>query len=201
MMKLAVLSFLMTSAFGQSAYEVAPQNYTKVFENEYVRVSRAVYRPGDKLKHHTHPSQPTVYVYLTDSGPIKFFHAAGPALTRRPVRAGAIRFSRGNAEMHEVESYSETVAESIRIELLTEPMDLPAADVRLPPESPLFENGQIRIERMSCGAGTECRIERGPGVLVSIDGKTVTWQSAPATYSPDAAERVVILYLKTGPKP
>lgn len=199
-MKVAALSLLTTIAAGQSAYDIAPQNYTKLFENEYVRVSRAVYRPGDKLKHHTHPQEPTVFVYLTDSGPIKFFHAAGAALTRGPVKAGAIRFTRGNAELHEVESYSETVAESIRIELLTEPVDLPMPDVRLAPDSANFDNGQIRIERMSCDAAIPCRIEGCPSVLVSIDAKTATWHSAPATYRPESAERIVTLYLKTGRK-
>ena len=52
-----------------------PGNYSLVFENQAVRVIRVVYQPHEKLEIHDHPSTPTVYVYLTDSGPVKFMHA------------------------------------------------------------------------------------------------------------------------------
>jgi hypothetical protein len=150
----------------QDAYQVAPNNYRKVFENEWVRISRVTYRPGEKIAAHTHPAIPTLYVYLNDAGPIRFFHLGGDAIRRPPVKEGAMRFTRGSNELHEVESESESVAESLRIELLTEPLDLPQKDVRLAPGFEPFENGQLRIQRMNCEPAPDCVPPRGPGVWI-----------------------------------
>lgn len=84
-MRLATLLLLTRSLSAQSPYEVAPENYQKLFEDEYFRVSKATYRPGDKIKFHAHPLTATVYVYLTDSGPVRFFHAGGGGITRAAV--------------------------------------------------------------------------------------------------------------------
>ena len=56
-------------ARAQNPYSTLPRNYTLELENESVRISRVKYFPGDKLAVHSHPSIPTVYVYLTDGGP------------------------------------------------------------------------------------------------------------------------------------
>ena len=68
---------------------------------------------------------PTVYVYTTDGGPIRFLHVEGYSIDRPAVKAGGIRFNRGMVEQHEVESLSEIPSEYLRIELKTEPLELP----------------------------------------------------------------------------
>jgi beta-alanine degradation protein BauB len=97
------------SAAAQDPYQVAPENYHLVFENEWARATRVTYRPGDKLPVHSHPPTPTtVYVYVTDGGPIRFGHVTGEhvegvMITRKAVQAGAIRFAHGAPETHTVE--------------------------------------------------------------------------------------------------
>jgi hypothetical protein len=84
---LSVLS--VSAAFGQDPCKLE-------FENEWVRVSRVAYAPFGKAKTHDHPAYPTVYVYTTDGGPIRFRHNDGIEIDRGSVKAGGIRFNRGN---------------------------------------------------------------------------------------------------------
>src|SRR5450759_3363865 len=74
MSRLITLLAVAIMACAQQPYSTLPQNYTLAFENESVRISRVKYSPVDKLPVHSHPSIPTVYVYLTDGGPIRFIH-------------------------------------------------------------------------------------------------------------------------------
>src|SRR5207253_10160473 len=117
------------------------------FENAWVRVSRVSYPPLGKSKLHSHPKVPTVYVYTTDSGPMRFKHDEGIMIERRPVKAGGLRFNRGMVEAHEVETLSDFPTEYFRVELKTERLELPMRDVRIPPEEDHgFENAQVKIE-------------------------------------------------------
>lgn len=99
-------------AAAQNAYETAPRNYRLEFENESVRISRAMFAPGDKLPVHDHPGNPTVFVYMTDGGPIRFTHVK-PAFTaeRRAVKEGAIRYHTGAKETHIVEYMGDAPSE------------------------------------------------------------------------------------------
>src|SRR5688572_7282865 len=117
--------------FCQNPYQAAPDNYKLEFENDWVRVSRVTYRPGDKLPVHEHPALPTVYVYVTDGGPIQFGHQQFAAARRGAVKAGQIRFNKGNKETHTTEYLGDTPSEYVRVELKTEPFELPARDVRI----------------------------------------------------------------------
>lgn len=56
-------------ARAQDPVKAAPKNYTVVFENDQVRVLRAVLAPGDKTGMHEHPSN--VVIPLT-TGPATF---------------------------------------------------------------------------------------------------------------------------------
>lgn len=159
--------------FAQDPYATAPNNYKLEFENEWVRVSRVSYRPGDKLPVHSHPAYPTVYVYVTDGGPITFGHQEFATMQRRPVKAGQIRFNRGNEETHTTEYLGEAPSEYIRVELKTEPVDLPRRDVRIAPDDPKpFENGQIRIERAAC---SPCEPLPSPSVVITMADRKVLW--------------------------
>jgi hypothetical protein len=173
LLAVGIVMALVSLLSAQDAYQVAPNNYRKVFENEWVRISHVTYRPGEKIGAHTHPAIPTIYLYLNEAGPIRFFHLGGDAIRRPPVKQGAIRFTKGSNELHEVESESETVAESLRIELLTEPLDLPEKDVRLAPGFEPFQNRQVRIQRMMCDPAPDCVAPKGPGVWVV--GSTPVW--------------------------
>jgi len=183
----------------EDPYRVAPDNYHFVFENEWARASRVTFRPGDKLPVHQHPSTPTtVYVYVTDGGPIRFSHVtgenvAGLSIVRKPVRAGGIRFAHGAPETHTVEYLGDVPTEYARIELRTEPIDRPVRDVRLPPEpaelskssrSVRFENGQVRIVQLTCAAGQMCAGNAAePAVVVTMSGPhrgEIEWSPGPA---------------------
>ncbi len=91
---------------GQNAVDILSKNYRVTFENDDFRVVHVVYRPHEQLPLHDHPVAPTVYVYLTDSGPVKFSHVEEQPfiLIRPPEKAGTFRFSPGRLEKHTVEN-------------------------------------------------------------------------------------------------
>lgn len=100
------------------------RNSTLVFENQAVRVIKVSYWPHEKLPVHDHAKTPTIYVYLSDSGPVRFSHAEDHpfSLIRRTLRAGAFRISPGRMEVHAVENLSDTPTEFLRVELKTVPL-------------------------------------------------------------------------------
>jgi len=126
---------------------------------------------------HERPPTPTsVYIYVTDGGPMRFKHITGFSvpgytITRPPVKAGAIRFAHAAPETHSVEYLGDIPTEYVRIELRTEPLDIPFRDVRIPPAAldptksavrKEYENGQIRILRVVCAAGQTCPKSENP---------------------------------------
>src|SRR5215471_13613571 len=162
----------------QDPYQVAGDHYHLLFENEWVRATRVTYGPHETAPVHQHPPTPTTaYVYITDGDVMRFRHitgagVAGLNIDRKPVLAGGIRFAHGAPETHSVEYLGDAPTEYVRIELRTEPLDRPVRDVRLPPVvlgmlKPVaqiyFENGQVRIIRMACGAGQRCPASEQPG--------------------------------------
>jgi hypothetical protein len=161
----------------QDPYRVAGDHYHLAFENDWARATRVTYAPHDTAPVHNHPPNPvTVYVYVTDGGSIEFNHVtgehvAGVTITRKPVKAGAIRVAHGAPETHAVKYLGDEPTEYARIELRTEPLDRPVRDVRLPPYvfdraqavEQQFENGQLRIVRVRCEAGRLCPDSPHPG--------------------------------------
>lgn len=180
---------LAMTALAQDPYKVAPKNYRLEFENDWVRVSRVRYEPGDKIAVHDHPSFPTVYIYVTDGGEIQFGHQEFYALRRKPVKAGQIRFNRGNRETHSTEYFGDQPSEYLRVELKVEP-DRPAKDVViLPDDQTPFENKMVRIERCS-----PCGIVPAPSVLVSLEDRSAVWvESGAAVFSEGRHIRVRVL--------
>jgi hypothetical protein len=151
------------------------QTATLELENEWVRVERVTYGPGEKLTLR-HPELPTIYIYLTDAGPIRFKHETF-TIERRPVRVGGIRFSRGAVEKHTAENLTDAAGAYVRVELKTEPVEPPRRDVRLDaePHAPdenicktQFENGQVRIVRMTCAAGRTCPPPETPDLFAVV---------------------------------
>jgi hypothetical protein len=184
----------------QSAFTAAPEHYTLEFENEYVRVVRVHYGPHETSSLHEHPANPTVYVYTTDGGEMLFVHEK-TTITRKPVAAGAIRFSGGAIEKHTVTNLTGQASEYFRLELKTDPIDRPVRDVRLDPKGE-FENGQIRIRRIACPARVDCAPMVVSWPAVAIDGASFRWvvpRNGPPHSGTDGALALTIVELKSKP--
>jgi len=157
---LAVIAFLgaLPLIWGQNAIEVAPQNYRLTFDNRDFRVIRVIYRPHEHVALHSHPATPTLYVYLTDSGPVRFSHEEEHAfsLIRPPEKAGTFRFSPGRLEKHTVDNLGDIDSQFLRVELKTLPLGYGGNSVRGPKtfdavHSGLrreFESDRLEIDRI-----------------------------------------------------
>lgn len=160
---------------GQDAATLLPKNYKVQFENEWVRVTSVRYGANEKLPEHTHTELPSVYVYLTDSGPVAFRHVGGPAVTRQPVKAGMFRVFRGIKETHEVENIG-AATEFLRVELKTESADTAAIRGKFerPPVSAeaavQFDHTQFRISRIWLQPGQQRSIaaDAHPALLIAM---------------------------------
>jgi hypothetical protein len=148
-------------ASAQDPTKVAPEAYKLQFENEWVQVTRVHYGPYAKVPTHDHTRWPVAYVYLNNSGPIKFTHVGWdePVLTRPPTTAGSFRLSPTNAvkETHQVENPTGLPSNFLRVEFKTEVVDRELMRGRFVRQSyPAgrnirrveFENGQIRVTRL-----------------------------------------------------
>jgi quercetin dioxygenase-like cupin family protein len=184
---------------GQDPYVVAGNHYHLLLENEWVRATRVTYGPHETAPVHEHPPTPTsIYIYVTDGGEFRFKHmtgfkVSGYTITRPAVKAGAIRFAHAAPETHSVEYLGDAPTEYVRIELRTEPVNVPFRDVRIPPRAmdPAksaveneFENDQIRILRVVCAAGEKCPASQNPDdpaivtVMKGPDKGAVRWSPA-----------------------
>jgi hypothetical protein len=175
------------------------------FENAWVRVSRVTYPPfGKSTTKHNHPSIPTVYIYLTDSGPMRFKHDEGIVIERRPVKAGQLRFNRGMVEKHEVESMSDFATEYLRIELKTEPLELPVRDIRIAADEDRgFEKAQFKIEKLTCGAHERCAVTELPSLAVNLNDRKATWVqdgSPVLENSGNEPAKLIRIVLKSAPR-
>ena len=167
-------------AMAQDPFIAVPKNYRLEFENDSVRVSRAMFAPGDKLPIHDHPAYPTVFVYLTDGGPIRFTHIQPKFTVERPaVEKGGIRFHTGTKETHVVEYLGDSPSEYLRIELKTERPDKKTQHIRIAPDDRTpFENSQLRISRAQCSATQPCPDPAWPAIIVSLEDRSVWWLEA-----------------------
>ena len=199
------LCLLAFPAFSQNPYTTSPRNYQLVFENDSVRVSKAMFAPGDRLPVHEHPAGPTVFVYLTDGGPIKFTHVE-PKFTveRKSVKAGAVRFHTGSKETHIVEYMGDAPSEYFRIELKTDRPEKKTGTLRVAAgETKPFEDSQLRISRSECAPNESCAPLEHPSVVVTLKDRSVSWHLAGSRYRNESAEPLhqIRLELKTKPLP
>ncbi len=199
MSRLLALLAVAAMARAQQPYSKLPRNYALAFENDSVRISRVKYSPGDKLPVHSHPSIPTVYVYLTDGGPIRFTHQT-PQVTivRDAVKAGQVRFNRNaRVETHETEYLGDAASEYLRVELKTVP-GAPHIDTRLVDDADFpWEDRQLRISRFH---GLPPALER-PAILVNLAAGSFLWidpEDSRAPARPRDPGWFVLLELKTG---
>lgn len=161
-LKTAILSAALLFAVGASAQDplrVAPHAYRLEFENEWVKVTRVRYAPGEKLVAHEHPPLASAFVYLNDGGPVIFRHLDKDkgAITRPATTAGGFRLFRGQKEVHMVENLSDRESDFLRVEFKTDPADEGTLSGRFfrPDYTPgesfqviQFENRQVRVTRL-----------------------------------------------------
>ncbi|HEY4010052.1 MAG TPA: hypothetical protein VGM11_07855 [Acidobacteriaceae bacterium] len=151
----------------QNPVKAFPQNYKLVLEGPEFAVLRVHYGPHEKVGIHDHSAFSTIYVYLNDSGPVRFQHReeAKPFdLVRPPTHAGAFRISPGRIERHSVENLSDLPSDYLRIELKKLPVGSIAREFRGPaPKPPLvpgtsvaYASPQLRIERIICPSTGDC---------------------------------------------
>jgi hypothetical protein len=106
------------TAAAQDGATALTRNYRTLLDNEQMQVVRVHYDPHEELAVHDHSHYPTVYVYLSNSGPVRFMHDEAHAftLTRRPVRAGWFRVSPGRLERHRVANVGPMASDFLRVE-------------------------------------------------------------------------------------
>jgi hypothetical protein len=213
------------NAIAQDPTKVAPDSYKLQFENDYVKVLRVTYAPRSKVPTHDHSKGPAAYVYLVDSGPVRFVHDGWehPVLTRPATKAGSFRLSptRFDNETHAVENNSDTRSEFLRIELLTEAPDRQSLNARIGPftgdrgnglNKVEFENSQLRVTRLISKPRTPLNLIANPGehallVVLSFGGIGIgdtAWLSPKETKTFSASGTALIEILrfdfKTKPK-
>jgi hypothetical protein len=155
-----------------------PNNYRNVLENADVLVLRVHYGPHEQVAVHDHSGHPTVYVYLNDSGPVRFVHEPeNVILTRPPTHTGAYRVSPGRRERHSLVNLSDKPSDYLRVELKKIPLGTIKHEFRgSAPESLVqgttveFDDPALRIERVVCDPGGSCLLpeEDSPSVLVAF---------------------------------
>jgi hypothetical protein len=155
-----------------------PQNYHTVLDNADVVILRAHYGPHESVGVHDHSDHPTVYVYLNDSGPVRFVHEPeNLILTRPPTHTGAYRVSPGRKERHSIVNLSDKPSDYLRVELKKVPLGTLKHEFRgSAPETLVqgtkveYEEPQLRIERVVCDAGVTCPLaaESSPSVLIAF---------------------------------
>lgn len=163
----------------QDPLELLPRNYRLTFENESVRVIHVTYAPMEKLAVHNHSDKPTVYVYLNDSGPVRFSHVEEHpfSLVRPAEKKGAYRFSPGRLEKHAVENLGRVPSEFPRVELRQLPLGYDRSSFRSPKVfdeihsgvRTEFERPRIRIDRVVAAPGaTELKRADAPALLIAF---------------------------------
>ncbi|MEZ5400103.1 MAG: hypothetical protein R2729_10585 [Bryobacteraceae bacterium] len=147
-------------------------------ENQSFRVVRVHLEPHERIETIDHPTAAAVvYVYLTDSGPVKFAHEGGAALERPPHRAGALRIARGGKEHHITENAGDKPVEYVRVELNGELKQRLARDTRYEPiavstaadtRHVVFENAAFRVLRLSCPSRGNCPANQGSALDITL---------------------------------
>ena len=181
-----------------------PNNYRKVLENADVVVLRVHYGPHQTVGVHDHSDHPTVYVYLDDSGPVRFIHEPeNVILTRPPTHTGAYRVSPGRRERHSLVNLSDKPSDYLRVELKKVPLGALKHEFRGSAPGALvqgtkveFEDPTLRIERVVCDAGATCALpaESSPSLLVEFSPSQLLEHGKPKMFPEDSS----VLWLRAG---
>jgi hypothetical protein len=176
---LIVIGASLSLARGQDPVAGLPKNYSLAFENDIVAVIRVHYGPHEKIGVHDHSRFPTVYVYLSDSGPVRFEHLEEHSfgLTRPPTEKGAFRVSPGRVERHSVENLGNESSDFLRVELKQILLGGLRPFRGKAPPSPLqsqtsveFTAPGLEIQRVICASSSGCplRPSSAPSLIVAF---------------------------------
>ena len=123
---------MVSSVAAQDGATALTGNYRTLLDNDEMQVVRVHYEPHEALPVHDHSHFPTVYVYLANSGPVRFIHegAAPYTLTRRPVKKGWFRVSPGCIERHQVANLGPGASDFLRVECKRIPLGQIADEFR-----------------------------------------------------------------------
>lgn len=189
----------------------APQTYTIVLENPWVRVIRVRLSPHEKTTRLPHPTLPTVYVYLRAGGAVRFRHGSDEkyALNRKPVKAGEIRVAGAVVERHETENLTETPHDYVRVELKTQ-LEMERLRGRFSPvghrknsdfEKVQVQNPQLRVVQLGCKPGGNClgkKRDEEPSVLIALTPARVNTTTADRSTSTFDLETGDVRWLEPG---
>jgi len=170
---------LAVPASAQDPLQRYPQNYKLIFDNPQISVLRVHYGPHETVGVHDHSDLPTLFVYLNDSGRVRFRIEDIPpsALVRPPAKLGSFRYSPGRRERHSVENLSNASSDFLRIELKQFPLRGGEAFRQDPPASTAasrtakeFSNDQVEVERIICATGATCPLDAAnePSLLIAL---------------------------------
>jgi len=167
-------------AHAQDPLTLPGKNYTVAFENSDVAVIRAHYGPHERIPVHDHASFATVFVYLSDSGPVKINHEEDGKIepvVRPPTVKGAYRVAPGIAERHSIENLGDQSSDFLRVELKRVSLKMKEPFRGKAPQSlnadadvVEFDDPQVRIERIVCVGAEACAVkaEAAPSLVVAF---------------------------------
>jgi hypothetical protein len=164
-------------AGAQDPFATLPKNYKSVLDNSAVNVIRAHYGPHEKIPVHDHSSLSTVFVYLSDSGPVRIDHAEEKPVSviRPPTVKGSYRVATGMAERHSIENLGDLSSDFLRVELKQVSLDLKEPFRGKAPSSPLqdqnsieFTNPSLQIQRIVCVDTPTCLVNPSPSPSLLI---------------------------------
>jgi len=196
---------MVCGACAQDPLKTLPHNYWVEFENPSVRVVHVHYGAGEHVPQHDHSKTPTLYVYLSDAGPVRFVHTGGDdfSIVRKPVQTGQLRLNAGRLETHRVESQSKTSSDFLRVEFKTLPLHIESLHARVAaagedfwkaaqPEKVEFEDAHLRIVRVGVQPGKSAVLEshasRVVWLAVRVDDAQCAGKTAHAGEGWDAAK-------------
>jgi hypothetical protein len=168
------------AAMAQDPMVAFPKNYSLALDNDVVQVIRVHYGPYERIGVHDHSKFPTIYVYLSDSGSVRFEHDEQPAfkLTRPPTTIGAFRVSPGRIERHAVTNLGDAWSDFLRVELKQVPLQSDLQPFRgEAPKGPLhssrateYRSPEVDVQRVICEAGTPCKLapSTSPSLLIAF---------------------------------
>lgn len=191
--------FLATTALlsAQDPIKTLPDAYKAQFENDYVKVVKVHYAPGVKLPTHTHAAGQTAYVYLTDNDGVIFRHTgrSNHVVNRPPVKMGAVRFTTGNGEDHEVENTGATASDFLRVMIKTDPNG--ASGRRLSATDMQYENKQLRVTRLKVDQHDTATIDaKEPALVIEFPSGATRFVDAGKSATIDNHDQPVLWLLR-----
>jgi hypothetical protein len=184
----------------QDPVKAFPKNYSLVLDNKAVAVIRVHYGPHEKVGVHDHSNYPTIYVYLSDSGPVRFQHYEEKPFTldRPPAVKGSFRVSPGRPERHTVENLGDIPTDFLRVELKQVPLKLMSpfrghapASLSQDLSNVEFKDGYVQIQRIICVEPEACPVKASaaPSLIVALTPLQLTEGSKSAEKLEDGAVR------------